>query len=137
MIQVSWDNSEKTVIRLDYFAPITSWDEYQNAVKESIQGLIGACTWDLSDVRKPLVEVSTPPKASIDVRLTSQRISYSYYRVDDVLFVIPLDMKRNQNPGPLAWSVARETSPRTFEHYDQEFVRLFEEARDVIKRRAT
>lgn len=37
MIQVNWDNSEKTVIRLDYFAPIASWDEYQNAVKDSFE----------------------------------------------------------------------------------------------------
>lgn len=35
MIKVEWDNNEKTVIRLDYIAPIASWDEYHNAVKES------------------------------------------------------------------------------------------------------
>jgi hypothetical protein len=37
MINVEWDNAEKTTIRLDYFEPIASWDEYQNAVKESYE----------------------------------------------------------------------------------------------------
>jgi hypothetical protein len=37
MITVEWDNTQKTVIRLDYFEPIASWDEYQNAVKKSYE----------------------------------------------------------------------------------------------------
>jgi hypothetical protein len=37
MITVAWDNTEKTAIRLDYFEPIASWDEYRNAVKESFE----------------------------------------------------------------------------------------------------
>lgn len=35
MIKVYWANSEQTIIRLDYYDPIESWDEYENAVKES------------------------------------------------------------------------------------------------------
>ena len=35
MIKVEWDNPEKTIVRLDYFDPVESWEEYQNAVKES------------------------------------------------------------------------------------------------------
>jgi hypothetical protein len=37
MINVEWDNPEKTVIRLDYFEPIASWEEYQKAVKDSYE----------------------------------------------------------------------------------------------------
>ena len=37
MINVAWDNAEKTVIRLDYYEPISSWEEYQEAVKESYE----------------------------------------------------------------------------------------------------
>jgi hypothetical protein len=37
MITVEWDNAEKTIIRLDYFDPVASWGEYQQAVKESFE----------------------------------------------------------------------------------------------------
>jgi phosphotransferase system IIB component len=35
MITVSWDNDEKTRIRVDYNDPVRSWDEYNAAVKEA------------------------------------------------------------------------------------------------------
>ena len=34
MIAVKWDNSQQTIIRLDYAAPVADWDEYDNAVEE-------------------------------------------------------------------------------------------------------
>lgn len=35
MIKVYWDNEEQTVVRLDYYDPVESWEEYLDAVKES------------------------------------------------------------------------------------------------------
>jgi hypothetical protein len=37
LITVEWDNAEKTAIRLDYFDPVASWGEYQQAVKNSYE----------------------------------------------------------------------------------------------------
>jgi|GEM_PF-3321745 len=35
MIDVVWDNPEQTIIRLDYYAPIASWEEYREAVNQA------------------------------------------------------------------------------------------------------
>ena len=35
MMKVVWDNPQKTVIRLDYFCPINSWEEYRAAVHQA------------------------------------------------------------------------------------------------------
>ena len=32
MIDVSWDNDEHTIIRLDYSDPVENWDIYQSAI---------------------------------------------------------------------------------------------------------
>lgn len=37
MIQIYWLNDEQTILRLDYEAPITSWDEYQAAIDRSCE----------------------------------------------------------------------------------------------------
>jgi hypothetical protein len=36
-IFVTWDNEEKTLIRLDYDEPVLSWAEYDSAVDQSYQ----------------------------------------------------------------------------------------------------
>jgi hypothetical protein len=107
-------------------------EQIRNALRESIQGLLGQCDLDIKEER--LVGVSNlraDPHAQYEVRLTSQRLTYSFYRVDRVLFVIPLDMKTEQNPPPVAWAIAQDTAPRTYQHYFEEFTRMFEEARCV------
>jgi len=35
MIKVYWANTDQTVVRLDYYDPIESWEEYEDASKES------------------------------------------------------------------------------------------------------
>jgi hypothetical protein len=72
-----------------------------------------------------------PPRAKYEIRLTPQRITYSFYRIDDVAFLVPLDMKRAQNPAPLAWALAKDTAPRAFAHYLQEYETMFSEAIQV------
>lgn len=78
-----------------------------------------------------VINVQQPP-AGYAISLTSQRITYSYYRIDDVAFIVPLDMKTAQDPAPLAWVLDRETAPRAFDHYRTEYDRLFEEAPRVF-----
>ena len=79
-----------------------------------------------------VTSLSNPPQARYEIRLTSQRITYGYYRVDGFAFLVPLDMKRDQNPAPFAWVVPQDTAPRTFEHYLQEYDRMFAEALRVF-----
>jgi hypothetical protein len=45
-----------------------------------------------------------------------------------------LDMKRAQNPAPYAWVIDANTSPRTFDHYRQQYEQMFEEASIVYSR---
>jgi hypothetical protein len=105
----------------------------RNAVKESIERVLGACDFD-ADAQGVLqaIKPKQPPKAHYEIRLTPQRITYSFYRTGDVCFVVPLDMKQAQDPAPLAWAVARATSPRVYEHYLSEYQHLFDEARRVL-----
>lgn len=35
MLKLRWDNPQKTIVRLDYFSPIHSWDEYRTAVNQA------------------------------------------------------------------------------------------------------
>lgn len=109
----------------------------RNAVKESIESLIGLCevqiATDASGQKEiKVTNLSDPPQAKYEIRLTSQRITYSYYRVDQFAFLVPLDMKKAQNPAPLAWVVSQETAPKAFEHYLQEYDRMFSEALRVF-----
>ena len=113
-------------------------DDYiRNALKESIEFLIGPCEVQVivgasGQQEIKVTSLSNSPQARYEIRLTSQRITYGYYRVDGCAFLVPLDMKRDQNPAPLAWVVAQDTAPRTFEHYLQEYERLFAEALRVF-----
>lgn len=112
-------------------------DYILNVLKESIEFLVGPCNvqvaTDPSGQKEiKVIGLANPPQAGYEIRLTSQRITYSYYRVDQFAFLVPLDMKRAQNPAPLAWVVAQETAPRAFEHYLQEYDRMFSEALRVF-----
>lgn len=108
-------------------------DYIRGALEDSIRGLVGPC--EISESQKGEVtikSVATPPKASVEIRLTEQRITYGYYRIDDVAFVVPLEMKKSQEPAPLVWAVDRETMPRAFKYYAGEYDTVFGEARDVF-----
>ncbi|HEX8115987.1 MAG TPA: hypothetical protein VF521_01830, partial [Pyrinomonadaceae bacterium] len=105
-------------------------DYERGALTESILKLFGdqgsVEVTDAAHIR--LKGLTDPPKAKYDIRLTGQRITYGYYRIDDVAFVVPLDMKKSQDPAPFAWIIERQTAPLAFQHYLEEFQRMFEEA---------
>jgi hypothetical protein len=107
-------------------------DRIRNALSDSIQGLFGQCDVDVNQDRPfKISNLRDVPQAQYELRLTSQRLTYSFYRVDKFAFVIPLDMKTSQNPAPLAWAIAQDTSPEIYQHYLDEFSRMFAEARCV------
>jgi hypothetical protein len=105
----------------------------QNAVCESIQRLLGKCDFEF-DANNRLINVRAQqtPEAQIQLSLTSQRITYSFYRIDETCFVIPLDMKREQDPPPLAWTLSQETARVPFNQYSTEYTTVFNEGRRIF-----
>jgi hypothetical protein len=105
----------------------------QKAICESIEKLLGQCAFDFDDKgRLSGVRPRQAPEGRFEIALTSQRITYSFYRVDDTCFVIPLDMKRSQEPPPLAWTLSQETAPAPFGQYSGEYTSVFNEGRVVF-----
>jgi len=126
-----WDEELLRIYQRKYFDRDS--DYIKNAVKESIQGLLGPCKIETSSPNAIRVTgVEKPPKAQYEIRLTNQRITYGYYRIDGVAFIVPLDMKRVQNPAPLVWVLDQETAPQAFQYYVNDYERMFEEAIHVF-----
>ena len=129
-----WDNELLRVYQRKYYD--RSEEYVKNAVKDSIIKLLGPCTFeetqDPAQVR--VNNVTAAPVADYQIRITNQRITYGYYRIDNCAFIVPLDMKRDQNPAPYAWVLARESAPKAFEFYLQEYDRMFSEALSVYSR---
>jgi hypothetical protein len=88
------------------------------------------------DGQKVIVtDLTDPPVANYDLRLTDQRITFGYYRVNETSFVVPLDMKKQKDPAPLAWVVEKETAPGAYDSYLRGYGKVFEEATHVEIRR--
>jgi predicted nucleotide-binding protein with TIR-like domain len=105
-----------------------SADHFRTALKESIEFLLGPCDIQVNDDQHLVVtNVSGAPRAKYEIRLTNQRITFSYYRIDSIAFIVPLDMKTAQNPAPVAWALDRETMPQAFAYYLQEYERVLAE----------
>jgi hypothetical protein len=105
----------------------------QDGVQDSIRGLLGPCDLKPNAAGDFIVAsaVTDPPLGNYDIRLTSQRITFGYYRIDGIAVLVPLDMKRAQNPAPYAWVIDSTTAPRTFEHYRYQYEEMFGEATRV------
>lgn len=103
----------------------------RSALSDSIRGILGPCNIEPSNGGVSISNITDAPRADFQIFLTRQRITYSLYRVDDVTFIVPLDMKLPQDPAPLAWCFARDTSPRTYGQYFAEYEQLISEAQRV------
>jgi hypothetical protein len=122
-----WDAQLADVYRRKYYDRTVAY--MQDAVRESIRSLLGPCELTVGeDARVTASELTNTPNARYEIGLTQQRITFSYYRVDRVAVVVPLDMKRAQNPAPYAWVIDANTAPRTFDHYRQQYDQMFVEA---------
>ena len=125
-----WDESLAEAYRRKYYDRDAAY--MRTAVQDSIRGLLGAC--DLkqnAEGNLVATAVADPPSGGYDIRLTPQRITFGYYRIDGVAVLVPLDMKRAQNPAPYAWVIDSATAPRTFEHYRYQYDQMFAEASRV------
>jgi hypothetical protein len=122
-----WDETLAEAYRRKFYDRDANY--MQAAVQESIQGLLGPCELKQNaDGHRVVSAVRDPPSGDYDIRLTSQRITFGYYRIDGVVVLVPLDMKRAQNPAPYAWVIDSATAPRTFEHYRYQYDQMFAEA---------
>lgn len=106
-------------------------EQLRKFLVESIELLLPPCKVEVQGQEVIVTELKEPPVAEYDIRLTSQRITFSYYRVNDASFVVPLDMKKQKAPAPLVWVVEKETSPGAFDAYLREYNTVFEEATRV------
>jgi Predicted nucleotide-binding protein containing TIR-like domain len=97
---------------------------------ESIE-LLFSCEIEVKGRKVIATHLADPPVADYDLRLTNQRITFAYYRINESSFVAPLDMKKEKEPSPLIWVVERETSPSAYESYLREYNTVFEEASHV------
>jgi CAP12/Pycsar effector protein, TIR domain len=105
----------------------------QNAVYDSITKIIGDCHINTSDPTAiKISEVSSPPVASFEIRLSNQRNTFSYYRIDDTIFFVPLEMRKNQDPPPMAWVINEEVSPIAYQNYKNEYDQMFEESSKIF-----
>jgi len=103
----------------------------QNSVKDSIVALIGNCEFSGQSVN--ITSTKETICSDYQIRLTNQRITYALYRLNDVMCVVPLDMKKEQTPSPWGWIISRETCPRTFINYVDQYEAMFAEANRVFQ----
>lgn len=125
-----WDDALADAYRRKFFDRDS--DYMREAVLDSIRNLIGPSKLEVNgDGNLVASDLSDPPAGNYDIRLTPQRITFGYYRIDGVAVLVPLDMKRAQNPAPYAWVIDSATAPRTFEHYRYQYDQMFAEAASV------
>jgi hypothetical protein len=102
--------------------------QMKDAVIDAIKALLGQ--HNIDDMKPPKEMIAKnlvdPPQANYEIRLTDQRITYSYYRVDDFAFIIPLSIITTQNLAPLVWVLEQGTT--AFDYYLNEYNKVFEEA---------
>jgi hypothetical protein len=103
-------------------------EQLRSYLLESIQLLLSPCKVAVQGSEVTVSDLTEPFVAEFDIRLTRQRITFSYYRVDDCSFLVPLDMKKQKGPSPLVWVIEKETASLPFEGYLREYNSAFEEA---------
>lgn len=104
----------------------------QSAIVESIGRYLGPkAVVDSADPKSIRVTGDVPCKADYRIYLTSQRITYNYCRVGDVMLVAPLDVKTAQDPSPVGWILRRDDAPEAFAYYETDFNLMLSESQCV------
>lgn len=125
-----WDNELAKAYQRKYFDREIKY--LQNAVEDSIIKLLGKCEIQVSSPTEIIIsDIETPPLAKYDIRLTAQRITFSYYRIQNTSFIVPLDMKKTQNPPPMAWVLNNDSTPGVFDNYSKEYDEMFNESYQI------
>lgn len=129
-----WDRKLADAYKRKFFDRTPKY--MQRAVQESIQHLIGSHTLSANNKGDVSIkDVVAPPESHYDIRLTSQRITFGFYRIDDCIFLVPLDMKKSQNPPPFAWVLYKDSSAPVFNNYLTEFEAMFNESKLIYTSR--
>lgn len=122
-----WDESLAECYRRKYSD--RSPEYMRSAVEDSITKLLGPCELRVDASGAPAVTALTdPPSGGYEIRLTGQRITFGYHRIDAIAVLVPLDMKKSQDPAPYAWVIDAATNPKTFAHYRSQYDEMFQEA---------
>lgn len=104
----------------------------QDAIDDSIRRYLGdKITIDCADPANVRVTNEAPCNADYRIHLTSQRITYNYCRVGDVMLVAPLDVKSKQVPAPVGWILRRDDAPEAFAYYETDFELMLAESQCV------
>jgi hypothetical protein len=107
-------------------------EKMQNALVESIGRYLGPkAEFDRSDPARIRITGGAPCKADYRIYLTSQRLTYNYCRVGDVMLVAPLDVKTLQDPSPVGWVLRRDDAPNAFAYYEADFDLMLSESQCV------
>lgn len=72
------------------------------------------------------VEQQGDPGSMPQVRLMPFRITYSMYRFDGHIFLVPLDTSPPKSPAPIAFGFTEEEAPELYSHYKNEFDAVWE-----------
>lgn len=66
--------------------------------------------------------------ATTEIYLTPQRITHAYYRIDDLICIVPLDIQKSETPPPRAWVFTKEQSADTYSYYTSHFNSVIKES---------
>jgi DNA polymerase III epsilon subunit-like protein len=116
--------------------------ELQDRLADSVRNILidsgdpkEAGTIRAVDGKLNISSLSHPPAANYQIYLTPQRITYGYYRIDDIAWIVPLDLKSSKDPSPFAWAFDRERSTRLFDYYaNDEFENVIAQAQRISQR---
>lgn len=101
-----WDDALLEAYRRKFYNRDAKY--MRDAVIDSIRNLLGICDVNVTPAGTVIInDLKEPPAASYEIYLTSQRVTFGYYRIDENAFVVPLDMKKSQDPAPRMGDAAR------------------------------
>lgn len=124
-----WDKELAQIYLRKYYD--RDLEHLQSGVKESITVTLGK----LRDWSEP-ARRDQPPRfvsesllaANIEIYLTRQRITHAYYRIDDLICVVPLEMQKSATPPPRAWVFTKDQSADTYSYYTNHFDSVIKES---------
>lgn len=125
-----WDK-KLADIYLRKFSINRTRDDMQTAVKTAISVTLGRLSrWSnpRRDGEAPQFFPESPPPAKIEIYFTRQRVTHAYYRIDDLMCVVPLDMKKSGDPPPCAWVFTKDQGAATYSYYKNHFDSVIKES---------
>lgn len=117
-----WDEELAQIYLRKYYN--RDLEHLRDGVKTSITVTLGRLKdWSKPARRDqaPRFVPESPPPARVEIYLTPQRVTHAYYRIDDLMCVVPLDMQKSATPPPRAWVFTKDQSAATYSYYKNHF----------------